>query len=1169
MRCHNCRNVGHYARECWAGEGAKNKPNNHAHLAQDEGTDSEAVVLLTITSNEAQPRIPIEEELIATPVFNKASVVRRPLQSRDQELLFQDSTVNLEGELIHSALIAQAEPEKWLKVMKEEINSIEKNQTWELVDPPSNKKPIALKWVYKVKVNPRGEVVKNKAKFVAKGFLQKAGIDYGEFYAPVARIETIMLVVAIAINAGWSMHKLDVKSTFLNGPLEEEAYVNQQLGFVVKGKENKAPRAWNKRIDGYLSQIDFKKYTSEYGVYVKCWKGSLKSEKLLICVYIDDLLITGSSEGEIASFKKQMMNEFEMSGLGLLSYFLGIEFETTRYVMVMHQTKYAKDLLKRFNMQQSNPVGTPVGLNLKKEIDEEQVDPTHYRRIVHARAKALSLISCKENIEVCAGDDWCRDKQDRKSTAWYIFFYGGAPISLSSTKEPVAEYIVAFETACQAIWLDALLGELQEKNSKKKVNKASSISWEEQTYRKSKHIETRFHFLKEQVSNEKLQIEHCRTEIQFANIFINALKRERFRCLRVSIGIEFFPVQHGSVSSQKETRDSTMQHSQEKDIGKLQSAASSGATDSNMQAFSSAEFMDRDLEAMQSEHMSSVPNAPLLVKEGDAEPPPLQTSNELNFDGAVANDSESDDNDLYLSECRILLVGFDVCEMRKLVNMVRKGGGSREKKDVRSLAALGVIYVVKTSWLEDCDREKKEVPVLRRHIAYDIFHPKASLVKGAATSSMPMEHSKSTSFHQNSQNGHVDFEIVKPEYLEKRKEEKTDMGINGHSFSKAIGRTMLQNQLPNSKLRAQRMTQHDSIVQYAKSANVFRGKLFCFSNLFPEERRAEIVQWISQGGGEIISGQTKQSVHYTIECHGVTPVLTGDSKCLYISSHWIRSCLEAGSLLDVDSHILYSPLPCCVPLPGFESFRLCVSQYEEKDRILLRNLCFVLGAKLVEKLTKKVTHLLCKFTNGPKYEAACKWGIKSVTSEWIFECVKQLFDNWRVKMPTIFGFQDVIEVVTIGFAEPGRNAIEEQRLILLSQFLIYQCVTKIFNKISNASTSKEAWKILVKTYGDGEKNKKVKLQTLRRQYELLNMEEKESVANYFDGIQELVNAMRICKEKVTDQQVVDKILRTLPPEFDYIAATIKESKDLDTMEVEELQHSLEALEMRINKKRSI
>ncbi|XP_068471908.1 uncharacterized protein [Phaseolus vulgaris] len=471
---------------------------------------------------------------------------------------------------------------------------------------------------------------------------------------------------------------------------------------------------------------------------------------------------------------------------------------------------------------------------------------------------------------------------------------------------------------------------------------------------------------------------------------------------RACLNEEFFPVLHGSVSSHKVTRDLTMQHCQEKDIGKLQSAASSGATDSNVQV-SCSEFVERDQEAMPSEYMSSV--SCRFAKEADAEPP-LQASGDLNFDGVVADDSESDDNDLYLSECRILLVGFEALEMRKLVNIVRKGGGSRymcfndklthivvgnptemEKKDVRSLAALGVIYVVKTTWLEDCDHKKIEVPVLRRHIAYDLLHPKASLVKGTVTGSTSMDHSKSSSCHQSSHQ--VDFKIVQPESLEKRKEEIQDMDINGYSFRKANCRTMLQNQLPDSKLSTQRMSRPDFSVHYEKSTNVFRGKLFCFSNLFPEEKRGEIVQWISQGGGEVISGKTKQIVHYTVECHGVTPMLTGDSTSLYISSHWIRSCLEAGSLLDVDTHILYSPLPCHVPLPGFERFRFCVSQYEEKDRNLLRNLCFVLGAKFGEKLTKKVTHLLCKFTNGPKYDGACKWGIQSVTSEWIFECIKQ------------------------------------------------------------------------------------------------------------------------------------------------------------------------------------
>ncbi|RDX68180.1 Copia protein, partial [Mucuna pruriens] len=110
------------------------------------------------------------------------------------------------------------------------------------------------------------------------------------------------------------MHQLDVKFPFFNGLLKEEIY---------------ALRTWNRRTNSFLSQIGFKKCTSTHGFYVKCWKDNVKSEKLIVCLYVDDILITSSSEEAIFDFKWQMMNEFEMSDLGLLSYFLGIEFKIT------------------------------------------------------------------------------------------------------------------------------------------------------------------------------------------------------------------------------------------------------------------------------------------------------------------------------------------------------------------------------------------------------------------------------------------------------------------------------------------------------------------------------------------------------------------------------------------------------------------------------------------------------------------------------------------------------------------------------------------------------------------------------------------------------------------------------------------------------------------------
>ncbi|GAV85925.1 BRCT domain-containing protein/PTCB-BRCT domain-containing protein [Cephalotus follicularis] len=465
---------------------------------------------------------------------------------------------------------------------------------------------------------------------------------------------------------------------------------------------------------------------------------------------------------------------------------------------------------------------------------------------------------------------------------------------------------------------------------------------------------------------------------------------------------ESYPVHGGSVFSTKTMRCSSIgQHSQDRGLGNLQSAPSSVPAELNLPAVPCTGFADLDLENILSQNMSSMfSDATVLVKGGDAEMVTMQPTNETNLDGCVANDSQSEDNDLYLSECRILLVGFEAGEMRKLVNMVRRGGGSRymlfndklthivvgtpseiEKKEVRSLAALGVIHVVRTTWLEDCDREKKEFPVYGRHIAYDLLRPKDSVhsTKGATTGVVGVNQSKRSVIEQSMSSDQLLGSLKSETEMTSSLNNREEINVNRHHSIVY-------------KNKGQQKLQHDSSaqdLQNKKLSTVFKGRIFCFSNSFPEDRRAEVVQWVNQGGGELVDNHVLQNVHFTIECHGVKARAADFLQTTYVSSHWIRSCLEYGCLLDVGSHVLYSPLPCHIPLPGFESFRFCVSQYEEKDRLLLRNLCFVLGAKFVGKLNKKVTHLICKFRNGPKYEAASKWGIHSITSEWIYQCIRE------------------------------------------------------------------------------------------------------------------------------------------------------------------------------------
>lgn len=182
------------------------------------------------------------------------------------------------------------------------------------------------------------------------------------------------------------------------------------------------------------------------------------------------------------------------------------------------------------------------------------------------------------------------------------------------------------------------------------------------------------------------------------------------------------------------------------------------------------------------------------------------------------------------------------------------------------------------------------------------------------------------------------------------------------------------------------------------------------------------------------------------------------------------------------------------------------------------------------------------------------------------------WEKWCVKMDVIFGFQDVTDLVKNGIPAEVEGATEVQTAAHKAMkkkdckalFLIHQCVDDVnFEKISGAKSSKEAWDILQQSYAGADKVKQVKLHSLRRQFELLCMKDQETVAEYFNRIQVIVNSMKACNEAVSNQQIVEKILRTLSPKFDYIIVAIEESKDVSRMKVEDLLSSLEAHEQRL------
>ncbi|KAD3640517.1 hypothetical protein E3N88_29740 [Mikania micrantha] len=249
---------------------------------------------------------------------------------------------------VNKLLLAEEEPQnykeaakdqKWVEAMQAELNSINKNNTWTLTKLPSDHKAIGLKWVFKTKRDANGEIIKHKARLVAKGYVQQHGIDFDEVFAPVARIEIVRLILALAAYNEWEVDHLDVKSAFLHGELKEEVYVSQPEGFV---------------------------------------KDAGKSS------YVDDLIVTGTPKKEIDLFKSQMEEKFEMSDLGLLAYYLGIEVIQTKDEIAIKQSAYITKILKNAGMLDSNKTKIPMnpGTLLTKTEGGKPVDPTEYRSLI-------------------------------------------------------------------------------------------------------------------------------------------------------------------------------------------------------------------------------------------------------------------------------------------------------------------------------------------------------------------------------------------------------------------------------------------------------------------------------------------------------------------------------------------------------------------------------------------------------------------------------------------------------------------------------------------------------------------------------------------------------------------------------------------------------------------
>ncbi|CAL5368182.1 unnamed protein product [Camellia sinensis] len=482
-----------------------------------------------------------------------------------------------------------ATDQKWIAAMKEELKMIKKNQTWELVDRPKHKKAIGVKWVYRTKLNPDGSVNKHKARLVVKGYAQMFGD-----------------LLALAAQKGWVIHQMDVKSAFLNGYLEEEIFVEQPEGFAFQGQEEKvyrrkkalyglkqAPRSWYSRIDAHLVNLGFEKSLSESTLYIK----KADDEILVVSLYVDDLLVTGSSKELIDKFKEEMKDVFEMTDLGRMTFFLGMQVHQKQNEIFLCQHKYAKEILKKFNMQECKPTATPMNQKEKfcKEDGAEKVDERLYRSLIgclmyltatrpdimHAVSLLSRYMHCASEIHFQAAkrilryvkgtidsgirfsqvknfnlhgysdSDWAGCVDDMRSTSGYCFSFGFGIFSWCSKKQEViaqstaeaeAEYVAATAAVNQALWIRKLMTDLhmeQQESTQIFVDNQAAISIASNPvfHGKTKHFKIKFYLLREVQREGEVQLIYCKTENQSADILTKALPKIRYEFLRQKLGV--------------------------------------------------------------------------------------------------------------------------------------------------------------------------------------------------------------------------------------------------------------------------------------------------------------------------------------------------------------------------------------------------------------------------------------------------------------------------------------------------------------------------------------------------------------------------------------------------------------------------------------------------------
>ncbi|GJR66967.1 retrovirus-related pol polyprotein from transposon TNT 1-94 [Tanacetum coccineum] len=374
---------------------------------------------------------------------------------------------------------------------------------WELVSRPDKVMVITLKWIYKVKLDELGGILKNKARLVARGYHQEKGIDFEKSFAPVARLEAIRIFLAFVAHMNIVVYQMDVKTAFLNGSVDPTLFIHKE------GKE-----------------------------------------LLLVQVYVDDIIFAASTPELCDLFAKIICLKFKMSMMAKSSFFLTLQFSNIPDGIFINQSKYALKSLKKYGFDSCDPMDTPMVENSKLDEDKEGkvVDPSHYHGMI---STLLYLTSNRPDLQfsicMCARYQarptekhlhavkrifWYL-KENVNRGLWYLKDYSIAPTTFTNADLAGCQDTRHSTSGNYGLGFNKIPMYYDNKS-------AITLSCNNVQHSRSKHIDIRFHFIKEHVENGVIEIYFGNTEYQLADIFTKALAKERIEFLINKLGMRSF-----------------------------------------------------------------------------------------------------------------------------------------------------------------------------------------------------------------------------------------------------------------------------------------------------------------------------------------------------------------------------------------------------------------------------------------------------------------------------------------------------------------------------------------------------------------------------------------------------------------------------------------------------